>query len=165
MFSALFLDNLDNRCLFCLCVAGHGTVRDSVTRDDLEWPGPKISSTICLIIWTSFRTWIPISSFMTTIHCFECWYPSKNIKWVIFFQFGTWLLNHIGKWWKTLQEFFRKPIPAKLNHQKCQFLLNIEPWGRAIFGKFIHIWTSFPEIGLCHASEIFWYHFTMDALF
>ena len=26
---------------------------------------------------TSFRTWIPVSSFMTTIDGFECWYPSE----------------------------------------------------------------------------------------
>ena len=100
----MFSDNLDNHCLFCLCVTGRGTVRDSLTRDDLEWPEPKISSTICLIIWTSFRTWIPISSFMTTIHCFECWYPSKNIKWVIFFL--VWNVN-VKPYWQILENWFR----------------------------------------------------------
>ena len=32
-----------------------------------------------------------------------------------------------------------------------QFLHNIGAWARPIFGKLVHIWMSFPEIGLCHA--------------
>ena len=35
-----------------------------------------------------------------------------------------------------------------------------DSWARPVFGKLVHIWMNFTEIGLCHAPEIVKFHFS-----